>query len=573
MQNNLVVVCDIKIQKYSTVVQDVICNELFFNTLKEKTESVKTVLVTDTIAHKYPNVKNVKHVGDFADALCFLSPIEQNWYRFDALACALEETKEDDALIVVSDLVGEWIKPLDDFFCQLVHKHAGFLEKNNEEFYVHKTELNNRNDLKLFCEKNNTNLHTAPKWYSSQIIVGRRKKLAELLEVIKRYTKSSVKAYNEKKPHLASADAVLSCAVADLGWGNCAINEAVPECWDMADYHEAKNSLNAILLNLNGLKRNIAPKVVRNVPNDMHLMLCADVHQHENLNVNKRYAFALETWKRFTTKKVNHCFINSSNYYKTSANIGDSRKILYIKDLVEEGFKKSEKLSNKEPVVVIVNSDIAIVQSAEQRILEKLTYVDAIYANRKNVNKYNKYLSENELRQITDEQRVGVDLFAFRRSWWDKIKDTYPDMLFGCELWDLILKDILFTYGPGQEGLVDNIIWHERHVAQWTVPAFRFSNAGQIHNRSLGWEYAKKKEKLIPELQGIKKWKTATPLLEEISTQPENTTATLNKTQSDKESPEGTKNMSISERILKMKLTNLATYLRNTQQADMDYVI
>jgi len=91
-----------------------------------------------------------------------------------------------------------------------------------------------------------------------------------------------------------------------------------------------------------------------------------------------------------------------------------------------------------------------------------------------------------EPRQISHgDTYPGDDAFLFPKSWWEKHRLEYPDMVFGAASWDCIMAQMFLRDGGIR---VENCIYHERHRSVWDLPANKYTLPSQILNHRLAAE-------------------------------------------------------------------------------------
>jgi hypothetical protein len=89
----------------------------------------------------------------------------------------------------------------------------------------------------------------------------------------------------------------------------------------------------------------------------------------------------------------------------------------------------------------------------------------------------------NEIEIATGTKYPGADFFAFKKKWWIKRSQVFPDMLLGREAWDMIMRDLVRSTG-GIE--LHNATYHEMHESHWLQNR---QCAGNEHNKRLAREW------------------------------------------------------------------------------------
>ena len=141
----------------------------------------------------------------------------------------------------------------------------------------------------------------------------------------------------------------------------------------------------------------------------------------------------------------------------------ESRDVPFIKDLLEEGVRSA----NPEDLVILTNNDTCIITTGVDRILDRFAHhpsLQAGFAFRRTfpgiVDIHMKHCTHGRL-------DCGVDLIAFRPSWWTKISDQMPDMVYGYEWWDLVIRNLILEESTLAESDLGELIYHEDHEGHW----------------------------------------------------------------------------------------------------------
>jgi hypothetical protein len=193
----------------------------------------------------------------------------------------------------------------------------------------------------------------------------------------------------------------------------------------------------------------------------------------------RRHRVAAETWRELYQNGVVPCHISMTELPRNSRDIGDSRELPFIKDLIEYGIEK-----HRPEVVVITNADICLAKDAAKRVSDVLNTSDACYSHRMNFDgPLEDPIPDAQISQGTEEI-YGVDFFAFKVDWWNRVKKIFPDMLLGCERWDILLMNLIIITCP-PSCILSNLTYHEKHHAFWCDGVNRFANIGQKHNLSV----------------------------------------------------------------------------------------
>jgi hypothetical protein len=84
-----------------------------------------------------------------------------------------------------------------------------------------------------------------------------------------------------------------------------------------------------------------------------------------------------------------------------------------------------------------------------------------------------------------------MDLFAFTRAWWQRWCHKYPDMILGCEAWDMLLYKLMELSCKSGDFQVHAVIYHEKHESFWESHGNRLNNPGQKWARTLAHNWLK----------------------------------------------------------------------------------
>lgn len=163
---------------------------------------------------------------------------------------------------------------------------------------------------------------------------------------------------------------------------------------------------------------------------------------------------------------------------RTAADIKD-RPLPYVRDMIEQ----ATSFASANDIIVLCNADIGFTDGLTGRVLEAVSRHGCAYAHRWDF--YGAALSRRQPRYEGDLKQArwyaGSDFFAFSVAWWKKHGDLFPDMIWGREAWDMILRNLM-KKTAGTEAEIQNAIWHERHNSEWERNG---RLPGNEHNRRL----------------------------------------------------------------------------------------
>ena len=193
----------------------------------------------------------------------------------------------------------------------------------------------------------------------------------------------------------------------------------------------------------------------------------------------RRRCMAMESWLReYATGKWEFMPIvdGTPGVRVSSEVVGDTRNMPMVKDMFEYAEKARET-----DILCLCNSDIGFVPGITGEILRNCAENGAIFTHRHDFDRVSTPLN-SEAACGQGQWYCGTDLFACTKAWWVAHRDEMPDMVFGCEFWDCILRQIV-KRGGGVE--LHNAVYHEKHESSWSQPDFKATNAGHKWNVAL----------------------------------------------------------------------------------------
>ncbi len=197
----------------------------------------------------------------------------------------------------------------------------------------------------------------------------------------------------------------------------------------------------------------------------------------------RRHEFARTTWDNLHATDSHWSIFVDGKYSRSSLSIGDSRQLPFVKDVIDGAMSEVKQ----DGIIVLTNADTCLFPEAAAAIRREMNGRPCICSGRIDVPRCDHPFKQAELsgRRIY----VGTDVFAFTPSWWNSIKDDFPDMLLACEGWDFVLWKMMERTNPSAR-LKYALCYHEMHQPYWI--ANLLDNPGQQHNRKLGREWAYK---------------------------------------------------------------------------------
>lgn len=138
-------------------------------------------------------------------------------------------------------------------------------------------------------------------------------------------------------------------------------------------------------------------------------------------------------------------------------------------------------------VIVLANADIGFPEGLTGRILETVQRFGCAFAHRWDYHVAAlRHPPRHEGDMVQTRWYAGSDLFAFTPEWWMKHgHPDFPDMVWGREAWDLIMRNLMKrAVGPDCE--LHKAIWHEKHASAWERNG---RLGGNEHNRRLAAQW------------------------------------------------------------------------------------
>lgn len=156
----------------------------------------------------------------------------------------------------------------------------------------------------------------------------------------------------------------------------------------------------------------------------------------------------------------------------------DTRRLPFLRDLLDIAMRQT----TPDDLICFTNDDVL----AAPGLTDVLFHVEkAAWASR------HEFLRLPELPTCSDiicaRKHCGCDLFAMTPAWWRSNRESYPDMLVGCEAVDLILRNLMRETG-GIE--LHAALAHEDHIGHWQRNR---GDPSARHNRRLAEEWLAKR--------------------------------------------------------------------------------
>lgn len=192
-----------------------------------------------------------------------------------------------------------------------------------------------------------------------------------------------------------------------------------------------------------------------------------------------RHEMAKETWRLCGATLVD-CRVADEQLRRSSRKtLGDTRACPFVKDLIESG----AKVANDDDILLFTNDDTCLADGAVECIRSIVNQRGALWCARRELPPFVEPLPSEKM--MKGYKHVGADLFAFTKGWWTAHCGSMPDMLYGYEAFDLVLKKLILLRG-GVEA--ENLCYHEIHVGLWTKNRI---GPGARHNQKLAFDWFK----------------------------------------------------------------------------------
>lgn len=138
---------------------------------------------------------------------------------------------------------------------------------------------------------------------------------------------------------------------------------------------------------------------------------------------------------------------------------GNGEHLPKVKNMIDHIYDRTED----NDILMITNADICFVPGITGWILHEVERHEAVYFHRHDFPTIDKLLI-SEAEAGKGKWYCGSDTFAFTHKWWKQHKDLFPDMYFGREAWDMVMRNMIKRSG-GVE--IHNAIYHEKHKSYW----------------------------------------------------------------------------------------------------------
>lgn len=176
-------------------------------------------------------------------------------------------------------------------------------------------------------------------------------------------------------------------------------------------------------------------------------------------NVIERQDRAMKTWKLLPCRQY------SFPAERTSALIGDKRKVPFIRDMINGAIS-----TGSESVIAITNTDISFDAKLYDKVMESCKEFGCYWAYRA--------VDSNK------ETDYGADFFAFTRAWWFQHEHLYPDLILGYYWWDDVFVRMMRWCGCTE---MERLYYHESHPGQTATDRIKSVGGAYAQNLALEW--------------------------------------------------------------------------------------
>lgn len=206
-------------------------------------------------------------------------------------------------------------------------------------------------------------------------------------------------------------------------------------------------------------------------------------YKHRDDASRLRFEKAEDSWKK-TLYRFGVLPAPVENVRRSSVEIGDSRALPYLKEVIEIGMKSC---ASDDSILIFTNDDTILGDGILEDIANHCGNYGACCSFRLQIDSTGK-------RYKNPYKDNGRDLFAFKKKWLKRHLKNFPDYLLGATDWDYFLPAYMrHVLGePLVEGLIEDEnpkveikigkVFHEWHDAFWCKPENIYSHPTQLHN-------------------------------------------------------------------------------------------
>ena len=148
----------------------------------------------------------------------------------------------------------------------------------------------------------------------------------------------------------------------------------------------------------------------------------------------------------------------------TSSDVGrDGRAIdpefpaWFASDIIDAGFRKS----CLDDIMFVTSSDVGFMPGTREAVIGACGSCGSCHLRKRNFHRIEYPFTDDITR---GGNYPGMDACAFTVNWWRAIRQRFPDVLYGRQHWDCVMRNIIRASG-GTE--IRDMEWHEEHLPLW----------------------------------------------------------------------------------------------------------
>ena len=194
----------------------------------------------------------------------------------------------------------------------------------------------------------------------------------------------------------------------------------------------------------------------------------------------RRHELALSSWQR---EYKTGCWVSvpvtqAQLRRNAKTTLRDPRELPFLRDLLDLATKQAAT----DDLICFCNDDTVWAHGITDTVLH---VKHCAFASRHEFVRLPKMPTCIEI--IIARKHCGCDFFVFRPRWWQANRRDMPDMILGCEAWDLVLRKLMASCNGAE---LHAAIAHEEHGATWQG---RRNDPSALHNRKLAGEWLAKR--------------------------------------------------------------------------------
>lgn len=229
-------------------------------------------------------------------------------------------------------------------------------------------------------------------------------------------------------------------------------------------------------------------------PPTRRLFHCIEQHAEKNGREATRKAQAQKSWEPIYAQGVIRCCLEEANYPRTAREIGEKRKLPYLKDVLALAMKQAQP----DDIIFFTNDDIVLHPELPDLLRFHVGVYECCSSSRcefKGRPMPPMTRPPGEFAQLGNPH-MGRDLFAFTQRWLEDHWEEIGDYILGCSDWDLALATMIrvhFGIKTTRQNIEAAIhpaelprgyISHSFHSPFWSTPGYVNTAVGQMHNRN-----------------------------------------------------------------------------------------